>query len=469
MSSSPPSFTSVGGLPAGDRGPYYWQLKIPVGFANYEDGLAIRDREESTNVSARLAIPAVIGMGPHYNVVGRLKSPVNPEKSVIVSSHYDTIMASGFCDNGAGTAGVLELARVFADAAREGLYTPEYTLVFVAFASEELGLVGSINYVKQHADEMKNVVSVLNLDCIGSDVFHITETFQDDDGLDLDELVSKAASDLEIEAVVEEGGAAGDEYTFRNPKMATDFYENAWGLNAGIESVARVKSSTTLISFPLFFNDEWENRTRAIGWIHTPYDNSTSTATLNWVEVDDLEVQIQVAALSIMRISSNVSTTYLSQILAVTVVIMGVLVVLVSFRRSMVSGALKKMYGSLANFIEMRELVLITILVGLFLFLSIVSYTRVGRIEVVRDDIPTPVTMLYLGYPFEMIAFEQSATLIGSGASEGAPPLESLGSNIVGTLVFWSGIFLDLFVYFLSALALVYLATRLRRKEWRGR
>jgi parallel beta-helix repeat protein len=41
------------------------------------------------------------------------------------------------------------------------------------------------------------------------------------------------------------------------------------------------------------------------GWIHTSYDNSTSTATLNWVEVEDLENHIKVAALTVMRISPN--------------------------------------------------------------------------------------------------------------------------------------------------------------------
>jgi len=462
MSSFPPSFASVGGLPAGDRGPYYWQLKIPVGWVSYEDGLLIRKREKSVNVSANFSIPAVIKPGPHYNVVGKLKSSVNPEKSIIISSHYDTVMTSGFCDNGAGTAGVLELARVFADAAKEGWYNPEYTLLFIAFAGEELGLVGSINYMKQHEAEMKNVVAVINLDCIGSDVFHITETFPDDNGLDLDELVKKAADDLGVKVVLEEAGVAGDEYTFRNPKMATDFYENAWGLNAGIASVARVKSSITLISFPLFINDEWENKTLATGWIHTQYDNSTSTATLNWVEFDDLNIQIQVAALSVIRISSNGFIT-LSQILIAMTAITAVIGVVVCLKRSLVTGTLKRMYGSLVDYIELKELVVTIILTALFLFASIVSYTRVGRIEVTRNEIPTPVTMLYLGYPFEMIASEQSTRTISFGGSEGGPPLD-FGRRIVGTLVLWNGLMLDLLLYFVSALFLVYVVVRLRNR-----
>jgi hypothetical protein len=44
----------------------------------------------------------------------------------------------------------------------------------------------------------------------------------------------------------------------------------------------------------------------APGWIHTAYDNSTSTSALNWVEKDDLGNHIKVAALVVMRSSPNV-------------------------------------------------------------------------------------------------------------------------------------------------------------------
>jgi hypothetical protein len=40
------------------------------------------------------------------------------------------------------------------------------------------------------------------------------------------------------------------------------------------------------------------------GWIHTSYDNSTSTTTLDWIEIADLENQLEVTALSIARITT---------------------------------------------------------------------------------------------------------------------------------------------------------------------
>jgi len=178
MNFTPQTLSSTGGRPASVYGPIYWDLNITVGCVNYDDGLRIRNQEKNMNVSALVTINAAIGTGPHYNVIGKLEGYKNPDKYVIISSHYDTVMCHGFCDNGAGTAGVLELARVFSEAARDGTYTPEQTLLFITFASEELGLVGSIHYVKQHKAEMTNITAVINLDCIGSDILEVSQTLK---------------------------------------------------------------------------------------------------------------------------------------------------------------------------------------------------------------------------------------------------------------------------------------------------
>jgi len=297
MSFIPNFFSSVGGRPAGNKGSYYWNLGIPVGFVNYNDGLWIRNREGSLDVSARVKIEAVIGSGPHYNVIGRLAGYKYPDKLVIVSSHYDTVTCSGFFDNGAGTAGVIELARIFAEVNHADLIFPEYTILFMPFASEELGLVGSINYVMQHKSEMSDIIAVINLDCIGSDDFAYSET-NPGTYFDLDELVQKSAQDLGIAAQIEAGG--GDEASFLDPAVADDLYQNMWGLSAGIADAAPVNSSIFFGSLPAVYRELWT--TGKPGWMHTSYDNSTSTVTLNWVESDDLGNHVKVAALSIARI-----------------------------------------------------------------------------------------------------------------------------------------------------------------------
>lgn len=299
MSFTPPMTSSGGGRPLG--GAHYWNLEIPVGWANYQEGLSIRNMESSLNVSAKVRIVSEIGFGAHYNVIGKIAGYGEPEKCIIVSSHLDTVMCSGFCDNGAGIAGVIELARVFSEAISQGWYVPKYSILFIAFTDEEFGLVGSINYLIKHKSEIGNVIAVINMDCIGSDEFRVSETNPDPDtGLDLDEVVLNAAQDLGIAAALTEPGGS-DQEAFRNPSWANGFYSYIWGLDAGISDVPSIEPSLLLISYPLLYRDHWEMGEP--GWIHTSYDNSTSSATLSWIEEEDLENHVKIALLTLLRLA----------------------------------------------------------------------------------------------------------------------------------------------------------------------
>ncbi|WKK21122.1 M28 family metallopeptidase [Streptomyces olivoreticuli] len=85
---------------------------------------------------------------------------------VFAGSHLDSVNAGpGINDNGSGSAGVLEVALAVA---REG-YKPDKHLRFGWWGAEELGMVGSQNYVDQlsSADRSK-IDAYLNFDMIGS-------------------------------------------------------------------------------------------------------------------------------------------------------------------------------------------------------------------------------------------------------------------------------------------------------------
>jgi hypothetical protein len=70
--------------------------------------------------------------------------------------------APGVTDDGSGVAAVLELARVMSQ------HQFEKTLVFVAFAAEEVGLEGSKFYASQAEQDGEAIEAVLNNDIIGS-------------------------------------------------------------------------------------------------------------------------------------------------------------------------------------------------------------------------------------------------------------------------------------------------------------
>ena len=133
-----------------------------------------------------------------YNVVAVLPGTINKDQRIIISGHYDSLNqqrapgappiapgdappgggagiapqpprdpnvdAPGVTDDGSGTACVMELARVLSQ------YTFEKTLVFVAFAGEEQGLLGSTLFAKKAKDTGMKIEAVLNNDIIGSDL-----------------------------------------------------------------------------------------------------------------------------------------------------------------------------------------------------------------------------------------------------------------------------------------------------------
>lgn len=72
--------------------------------------------------------------------------------------------APGADDDASGTAVVLELARVISQ------YHFRKTIIFVAFAGEELGFVGSTRYASRAKANHEQVEAVFNNDIVGSDV-----------------------------------------------------------------------------------------------------------------------------------------------------------------------------------------------------------------------------------------------------------------------------------------------------------
>lgn len=107
------------------------------------------------------------------NVLGVIEGSDLKEEVVIISGHYDHdgILPDGTYfpgadDNGSGTVGVLELARAFAQAKKDG-NGPRRTILFLAFAAEEKGLLGSNYYSQNPIFPLENTVTCLNMDMIG--------------------------------------------------------------------------------------------------------------------------------------------------------------------------------------------------------------------------------------------------------------------------------------------------------------
>jgi len=113
------------------------------------------------------------------NVIGILEGsdPVLKKEAIIIGAHYDHLglggegslattegeIHHGADDNASGTAGVIELARLFTTQNPR----PRRTIVFIAFSGEEGGLLGSNYYVNHPIVPLANTVAMFNMDMIG--------------------------------------------------------------------------------------------------------------------------------------------------------------------------------------------------------------------------------------------------------------------------------------------------------------
>jgi hypothetical protein len=119
-------------------------------------------------------------VGPPHATVDNVLAwlPGQTDEYVIIGAHYDHLGRGNFDslapsqigqihpgadDNASGTAGVLELAR---------LLTPQRghlkrSILFMNFAGEELGLLGSAAWVKDPTRPLAKAVAMINMDMIG--------------------------------------------------------------------------------------------------------------------------------------------------------------------------------------------------------------------------------------------------------------------------------------------------------------
>lgn len=106
------------------------------------------------------------------SAANRDKKPTG-ERVFILCAHYDTqanrdagwnplaSSAPGANKNGTGIAALLEIAYLLSQ------YEYEHELRFIALGGEELGFLGSRNYVKEARLESSNIAAVFNLDMLG--------------------------------------------------------------------------------------------------------------------------------------------------------------------------------------------------------------------------------------------------------------------------------------------------------------
>ena len=138
------------------------------------------------------------------NVVGWLEGsdPALKHEYVVLGSHLDHLgirggqVYPGADDNGSGSTAVLNIAKAFATNPQR----PKRSVLFIWFAAEEIGLVGSRHYCNNPTKPLEDMTCMFNIDMVGRNEESQNETAKENEGHI--HLVGSTKGDIAIHEIV---------------------------------------------------------------------------------------------------------------------------------------------------------------------------------------------------------------------------------------------------------------------------
>jgi len=105
------------------------------------------------------------------NVVGYVRGTAQPDSFIVYTAHYDhlghmgkEVYFPGANDNASGVAMLLNLAKHYSKPEN----APKYSIVFIAFSAEEVGLIGSAYFVQHPLFPLARIRFLINMDILGT-------------------------------------------------------------------------------------------------------------------------------------------------------------------------------------------------------------------------------------------------------------------------------------------------------------
>jgi N-acetylated-alpha-linked acidic dipeptidase len=146
-----------------DALPLLSALAGPVAPAAWRGALAITYHVGPGPALVHLQVSSSWDIKPIYDVIATLHGSRNEAEWVLRGNHHDA-WVNGADDPISGQAAMLEEARVMGALRAQG-WAPMRTIIFCAWDGEEPGLLGSVEWVETHLQELqKHAVAYLNSD-----------------------------------------------------------------------------------------------------------------------------------------------------------------------------------------------------------------------------------------------------------------------------------------------------------------
>lgn len=166
------------------------------------------------------------------NVIAMLPAKKKTKETIVFSAHYDhlggmgkEVYFPGGNDNASGTSMLFHLADYFTK------NPVPYNLVFMAFAGEEAGLIGSKFYTENPLFKLSDIKFLLNLDIMGSGEDGVTVVNATLFPKEFDSLVAINENEKLLKQIKKRGPAANSDHYFFTEKGVPAFFIYTMGDN----------------------------------------------------------------------------------------------------------------------------------------------------------------------------------------------------------------------------------------------
>lgn len=184
------------------------------------------------------------------NVFGYLPGKKKCGKTVVYSAHYDHLGRMGTDtyfpggnDNASGTAMLISMAKYFKE------NPVDYNILFIAFAGEEAGLVGSKYFVENPLLKLDKIEFLLNLDIMGSGEEGITvvnATLFDNEFKELQKINEEKKLLTQVKA---RGPAANSDHYWFTQKGVPAFFIYTMGPNKNYHDVYDTYENLSFVEY----------------------------------------------------------------------------------------------------------------------------------------------------------------------------------------------------------------------------
>jgi N-acetylated-alpha-linked acidic dipeptidase len=145
-----------------DAAPILQALKGPVVPSGWQGALPFSYHLGPSGVKVHLVSDQDYQLRIIWDVIGKIKGSEYPDEWVVAGNHRDA-WVYGAVDPSSGTAAMLESVHGIGALIKQG-WRPKRTVVFCSWDAEEEGLIGSTEWVEQHAAALEKAVAYFNVD-----------------------------------------------------------------------------------------------------------------------------------------------------------------------------------------------------------------------------------------------------------------------------------------------------------------